>query len=69
MSAHADNLLAAGKRYGDAMLAHERVLYAWQAGDDRSALQAARDACREAENALHRAARAYATRMRRKAKP
>lgn len=63
---HAENLLAAGRRYGDASVAHDKIIHAWQRGDDRAEMDAARDECREAESDLRRAARAYATRMRRK---
>lgn len=63
---HAENLLAAGRRFGDARVAHERLLHAWERGDDRGPLNEAVEDCREAEADLHRAARAYATRMRRK---
>lgn len=64
---HAENLLAAGRRFGDARVAHERLIHAWQRGMDRTEMMASNQACADAEDDLHRAARAYATRMRRKA--
>lgn len=65
----AENLLSAGKRYGDARVAYDRILQAWNRDDPRDEMDAALAEFRETEGALHRAARAYATRMRRKAPP
>lgn len=61
---HAEILLDAGRRYGDAKLALERNM---GLRADTPEWQALVKAVREAEGGLHSAARAYATRMRRKA--
>ena len=60
---YAENLLGAGKRYGDAKLALDRNLGLSSASPEWKTLVST---AREAESALHSAARAYATRMRRK---
>lgn len=65
---HAEVLLSAGKRYGDACVVADRIARAWQRGDDRAEMESAWSARREAEYALLSAARSYATRMRRKRK-
>lgn len=65
---HAEVLLGAAIRYGDAKLAQDKALTAWSYGDPRETLEAVRVETREATDRLHSAARAYATRMRRKAK-
>lgn len=62
---HATNLLWAGKRYGDACLARDLAMRSWVRGAPRDDINAT---CREAKDAweqLQRAARSYATRMRR----
>lgn len=66
---HAENLLRAGKRYGDACLAQDKALHAWDWGKPRDDMDATSQETKDAGDALHRAARAYATRMRRKAPP
>lgn len=63
---HADNLLSAGKRYGDACVAEDIAIRSWDRSKPRDAMDAASSEANEAKEALHRAARAYATRMRRK---
>lgn len=65
----AENLLWAGRRYGDASVAVDREIRAWDFGADRTAMDAALAEKREADADLKRAARAYATKMRRKAPP
>lgn len=62
---HAEVLLGAGRRYGDAMLARDKAIRGWKQGMDRTELDAACNAGKEAQHNLESAARAYATRMRR----
>lgn len=56
----ADNLLSAGRRYGDARVAREKLIGSADAPAEAEAIAAVLDA----EWELCRAARAYATRMR-----
>lgn len=60
---HAENLLSAAKRYGDACVAWDRVT---RGACTHQEANAALEESTEAERQLHRVARAYATRMRRK---
>ena len=64
----AANVLDAARRYGDARVVYEKVAQKWKFGDSREELQRLSELCRESEVELHRAARFYATNMRRKAK-
>jgi hypothetical protein len=63
---HALNVLDAARKYGDARVAAEKALRAWDMGQDRSEMDAAYRAALEAEGDLFRLARAYATQMRRR---
>lgn len=60
-----ENLLAVARRFGDALVAHERAVRAWERGQPVDPMRATSEAALAAEWDLKRAARAFATRMRR----
>lgn len=65
---HAEVLLAAAIRFGDARLAHDRLVRSWERLTDLEPLRESSRIALEAEHDLTAAARAYATRMRRRSK-